>query len=90
MFCSKIYFESDLELISRQLLGIINEIKSKFRQRTLNSEKKIILEFSYKTGFEPIEAPSWSPFRAFVVSVKKHRMYHRKVITIGEYSIIIS
>ena len=58
MFCSKIYFESDLELISRQLLGIINEIKSKFRQRTLNSEKKIILEFSYKTGFEPIEAPS--------------------------------
>ena len=58
MFCSKIYFESDLELISRQLLGIINEIKSKFRQRTLNSEKKIIPEFSYKTGFEPIEAQS--------------------------------
>lgn len=71
MFLREIYFGSDLELISRQLLGIMNEIKRKFRQRTLNSEKKNISKFSYKTGFEPIEAPSRSPFRAFVVSVKK-------------------
>ena len=40
MFWSEIYFGSDLELISRQLLGIMNEIKSKFRQRTLGGEKK--------------------------------------------------